>query len=115
MNLKTLRESLSHIQKKFKKINLRNESACAKAQLRNAQTEKPKGGQMTLKLLMIAQRQQKTQQRYLSSLLSYLSTSLDKLHLSQKCLKESEQAKVTPRIEKYEGKTWRQYYTFIGN
>ena len=41
--------------------------------------------------------------------------TLNKLHLSWKRLKKSEQAKVTPRIEKYEGKTWRQYYTFIDN
>ena len=39
--------------------------------------------------------------------------SSNKLHLSQKCLEESEQAKDTPKIEKYEGKTWRQYYTVV--
>ena len=32
-----------------------------------------------------------------------------------KCLKESKKAKNTPKIEKYERKTWRQYYTFVDN
>ena len=48
-------------------------------------------------------------------MLSYLSTSSNKLYLSQKRLKESEQAKNTPKIEKYERKTWSQYYTFVDN
>ena len=39
--------------------------------------------------------------------------SLDKLHLFRKRFRESEQFKDTPEIEKYEGKTWRQYYTFV--
>ena len=37
----------------------------------------------------------------------------DKLHLFRKRLRESEQAKDTSKIEKYEGKTWKQYYTFV--
>ena len=41
--------------------------------------------------------------------------SSDKLHLSSKRFRESEQVKDTPKIKKYEGKTWRQYYTFVDN
>ena len=39
----------------------------------------------------------------------------DELHFSWKRLRESEQTKDTPKIKKYKGKTWRQYYTFVDN
>ena len=41
--------------------------------------------------------------------------SLERLQLSWKRLKESEQAKDTPRIKKYEEKSWKQYYIFVDN
>ena len=37
----------------------------------------------------------------------------NKLFLSRKLLKEFERAKDTSKIEKYEGKTWKQYYAFV--
>ena len=104
-NPRTPKERLSHIQIELEKINLHKELARAKAQLKKQQDEKARGWPNDPEVAYDCQIPQINQRRHPSSLPSYLLTSSDKLYLSQKRFKEFEQAKDTPKIEKYEGKT----------
>ena len=112
-NLETPRKRLSYVQKELKKINLCKELARAEAQLKKRRDKEAQRWQNDPEVAHDCQRSRINQQRHSLSSPSYLLTSSDKLHLSQKHFRESEQAKDTPKIEKYEGKTWRQYYTFV--
>ena len=89
-NLKTPRKRLSHVQKELVEINLCEDLACAKAQLKKRQDKKAQGWPNNLEVAQDCQKSRINRQKHSSLLLSYLSTSSDKLHLFQKHLRESE-------------------------